>query len=95
MDLNIRPNQRYTIIGIPIVRIPSAVRCYPDFLTWWHQAGRLTPLDHKGWSTISGPGVMRNKTELISSEVWESLPESEKELIRQWAETLPLGVLYD
>jgi hypothetical protein len=78
-----------------MVRIPASARNYPDFLTWWNEVGRLSPGESQGWSTISGPGVMRGTTEIIAPEAWNSLPAAERDLIKAWAGNLPWDVLYD
>jgi len=83
------------IAGVPIARIPESALAYPDFLSWWNAAGRLNPHDPQGWGSISGPGVMKGRSEIISPEVWESLPESERQLIEKWAQTIPCGIHYD
>jgi hypothetical protein len=84
-----------TVAGRPVFRIPDSEQKYPDFLAWWREIGRLHPEHPQGWSTLSGPGVMWNRTPLISSDQWESLPEEERNLLRQWTDTFPVGMFYD
>lgn len=88
-------HDNYMIVGRPLFSIPDEVLRYPDFLTWWNDVGRLRPNESHGWITISGPGVMWGRTEMIPTEAWDSVPESEKELIRQWVQNLRNGILYD
>jgi hypothetical protein len=83
------------VAGRPISMIPHTEKKYRNFLEWWFEVGRLTPDDPQDWSTVSGPWVMRGREEAISAEDWVGLPESEKELIRSWAESLPIGMFYD
>jgi hypothetical protein len=83
------------IAGVPIARMPNSVREFPDFLTWWNTVGRLNRSDYNGWSSISGPGVMRNRTEMVPPQVWDALPLAERELITKWAEDMPIRIFYD
>ena len=87
--------QRPMLRGVPVAWVPSSAGDYPDFAAWWQQAGRNNPRDAQGWSRISGPGVVRDRTELIPDAAWESLPASERALLEGWIQRLPLGVLYD
>jgi hypothetical protein len=83
------------ICGVPVLRIPDAVRKYPNFLSWWREVGRLNPRDPQGWSSMSGPGVMLSRSEMIAPETWNSLPEEERQLIKRWAKTIPLRIMFD
>jgi hypothetical protein len=83
------------IAGVPVLWVPDKVREYPDFLTWWMKMGRLNPTDPQGWSSLSGPGVMWGRSEIIHPEVWSTLPLEERELITAWAKTLGVGMFYD
>jgi hypothetical protein len=83
------------IAGVPVVRTPVLGRNYSDFLTWWNEVGRMAPGASQGWSIISGPGVMRGRTEMIAPEAWNSLPPTERELIKARAGSLPCGIFYD
>lgn len=84
-----------TVVGTPINTIPDSDKKFRNFLEWWLEVGRLKPDDPQDWSTISGPWVMRGRVEAISTEEWEALPQSEQELIRSWAQRLPIGCFYD
>lgn len=86
--------KRPMLRGRPIAWIPTEARDYPDFLTWWRKIGRQHPTERRGWSMISGPGVMLDRAELIVDEAWETLPLTERELIETWIERLD-AVLYD
>jgi hypothetical protein len=59
------------------------------------EVGRLTPTTPQGWSTLSGPGVVWNRTEPIDFGEWAALPEDERALIKKWVQTRPIGMLYD
>jgi hypothetical protein len=83
------------IAGVPIWIIPDSARKYPDFLTWWNDVGRLNPQDPQGWSSLSGPGVMWSRSEMIAPHLWDALPAKERELIEAWAQTIPCGLLFD
>lgn len=83
------------IAGVPIALIPKSVLGYANFVTWWNEVGRQNPTDPQGWSSISGPGVMWSRSEMIAPEVWESMPTAERQLIEAWAQTIPVGILYD
>ena len=89
------PYRRISIAGTPIFEIPNSEKKYRNFLEWWFQVGRHRPEDSQGWSTLSGPGVMRDRVEAISAEEWNELPAAEQNLIRQWAKRLPIDLLYD
>jgi hypothetical protein len=89
------PYCRIAVAGRPICMIPESEKKYRNFLEWWFDVGRLKPDDPQGWSTVSGPWVMRDREEAISAEEWAGLPESEQELIRSWARCLPIGMFYD
>lgn len=83
------------IAGVPLYRIPECVKQYTSFIVWWMTEGRLDPENHDGWGSISGPGVMRGRTEIIEPSTWESLPVEDQAMIQEWAEGIPLLVLYD
>ena len=83
------------VAGRPIFMIPASEQKYRNFLDWWFTVGRLKPDDPQGWSSISGPWVMRGRVEAISEDEWNALPESEQRLIRSWAAHLPIGCFYD
>lgn len=85
----------YKVAGVPVVRIPESASGYSSFMSWWKEVGRLHPEDPQGWGTLSGPGVVRGRTELITADVWGALPESERELIQSWALNLPLEMFFD
>ena len=38
---------------------------------------------------------MWSRSEMIAPEVWESMPTAERQLIEAWAQTIPVGILYD
>jgi hypothetical protein len=42
-----------------------------------------------------GPGVMLSRSEMIAPETWNSLPEEERQLIKRWAKTIPLRIMFD
>jgi hypothetical protein len=86
---------RVCVAGRPVLEIPASEKKYPDFLTWWREVGRLNPTDPQGWSTLSGPGVMWGRKEIIPESEWLALDESERELIREWTEHFRLGLFYD
>ena len=77
------------IAGCPILGIPDSAEMYSNFLAWWLEVGRQNPNDPQGWGTFSGPGVTRGRVEAISQEIWEALPEEERERIKAWAAILP------
>jgi hypothetical protein len=83
------------VAGTPISMIPASEQKYRNFLDWWFTVGRLKPDDPQGWSSISGPWVMRGRVDAISDEEWNALPDSERSLIRSWAARLPIGCFYD
>lgn len=83
------------IAGRPVYRIASSVLEYPDFLTWWREVGRLKPEDHEGWASLSGPHVMRGRTEMIHPKIWKSLSWRERREIMVWARGIPLTLMYD
>jgi hypothetical protein len=83
------------VAGRPISLIPDSEQKYRNFVDWWFTVGRLKPDDPQGWSSISGPWVMRGRVEAISEEEWSALPEAEQSLIRSWAAHLPIGCFYD
>lgn len=83
------------IAGCPVWRIPNSEKKYPNFLAWWASVGRLNPRAAQGWSTLSGPGVMFDRVEMINPAEWAALPEEERELVRAWVETWPCGVFFD
>ena len=89
------PKFRMAVAGRPISLMAVSAVDYPDFLSWWMDVGRLTPLDSGGWSSISGPGVMRDRVEAIPAEQWDRLPASERDLIRHWAATIRSVIFYD
>jgi hypothetical protein len=89
------PYEQIAVAGVPILDIPESEKKYGNFLEWWFDVGRLKPDDPQGWSTLSGPWVMRGRAEAISAEDWDALPNSEQELIRSWAENLPIDMFYD
>lgn len=89
------PYGRIAIAGTPILRIPKSEKTYRNFLQWWFEAGRQKPNDPQGWSTLSGPWVMKNRVEAIPAEEWKALPASEQDLIQAWAECLPIDLFYD
>ena len=86
---------RIKVAGYPICFVPDSARNYPNFLAWWSEKGRLNPNEPQGWSTISGPWVMRGRVEAIGQEDWEALPHEEREMIEAWASALPIGLFYD
>jgi hypothetical protein len=83
------------VAGRPVFRIPDSGKKYPNFLTWWREVGREKPTDPQGWSTLSGPGVMQGRVELIRSADWSALGENERVLIQEWTKTFDIGMLYD
>ena len=83
------------IAGCPVLRIPNSEKQYPNFLSWWASVGRLNPRDAQGWSTLSGPGVMKDRVEIINPVDWAALPEMERELITTWVRTWPIGMFFD
>ena len=87
--------RRISVAGVPVFNIPKSENKYRSFLEWWFQVGRKSPEDSQGWSTLSGPGVMRDRVEAISAEDWGALTAAEQDLIRDWAENLPVGLFYD
>lgn len=87
--------ERTMIVGCPVLTIPDSEIKYPNFLTWWTAVGRLTPTDAQGWSTLSGPGVMKDRVEMINPDDWAALPKQERELIREWTETWDIGLFFD
>jgi hypothetical protein len=89
------PYRHISVVGTPILKIPDAEKKYKCFLDWWVEVGRLKPEDPQGWSTLSGPGVMRDRVEAIPPAEWSALPSSERDLIRAWADCLPVDLLYD
>ena len=86
---------RVSLGGVPIRRFPASAKDYPSFLSWWFALGKPRPDSSKEWFSISGPGVVRGRTELISVEDWASLEPAEAEALREWIEQIPCGVLYD
>jgi hypothetical protein len=86
---------RTMIVGCPVLRIPNSEKKYPNFLDWWASVGRLNPRDAQGWSTLSGPGVMKDRTEIINPDEWAALPEEERVLITSWVRTWPIGMFFD
>jgi len=83
------------VAGRPVLRIPESAKKYPNFLTWWREVGRQKPTDPQEWSTLSGPGVMQGRVELISSADWLALGENERVLIQEWTKTFHIGMFYD
>lgn len=83
------------IARVPVCCIPERVRKYPNFLSWWRAVGRLNLQNHDGWSSISGPHVMRGRKEIIAPHDWESLSEEDRAVIREWAEDIPTRIFYD
>ena len=55
------PYRRIAVAGRPISMIPDSEQKYRNFLDWWFTVGRLKPDDPQGWSSISGPWVMRGR----------------------------------
>jgi hypothetical protein len=86
---------RTMIAGCPVLNIPNSEKKYPNFLAWWASVGRLKPRDAQGWSTLSGPGVMRDRVEIINPVDWVALPAEERELITTWARTWPIDMFFD
>lgn len=86
---------RTMIAGCPVLRIPNSEKKYPNFLAWWNAVGRLKPREAQGWSTLSGPGVMWDRVEIINPSDWAALPEEERELIASWVRTWPIGMFFD
>lgn len=86
---------RLAVAGTPILKVPKSEKTYRNFLHWWFEVGRQRPGDPQGWSTLSGPGVMRDRVEAISAKEWNALPVAEQNLIRDWAESLPVELFYD
>ena len=78
-----------------MLSIPNSEKKYPNFVAWWASVGRLKPGDPQGWSTLSGPGVMRDRVEIINPVDWAALPEEERGLITTCARTWPIGMFYD
>jgi len=86
---------RVSVAGRSVLRIPNSEKKYPSFLAWWREVGRLHPKDPQGWTTLSGPGVTLGRTEIIPESDWQSLDESERELIREWTEHFSVKLFYD
>ena len=87
--------ERVSVAGRPVLRIPDSEEKFPDFMTWWREVGRLRPDEPQGWSTLSGPWVMRNRSPLIPANEWEALPDDERALLQRWTLTFPIGMFYD
>ena len=84
------------IAGRPLCRVPDSDVKYKSFLEWWFAVGSKAPkLTTEGWATVSGPHATRDRIEAIPAEDWDKLSESEREEIREWAESLPTGLFYD
>lgn len=89
------PEAPVMVANTPIFSIPRSEKKYPNFLAWWMEVGRLNPTDPQGWSSISGPWVRRGRVDLITPEEWAALPEEERQRIKAWAKTIPIGCFYD
>jgi hypothetical protein len=86
---------RSMVTGCPVLSIPNSEEKYPNLLAWWTSVGRLKPRDPQGWSTLSGPGVMNGRVEIIDPVDWAALPTMERELITSWARTWPCEMFFD
>lgn len=87
---------RVKVAGRPLLSIPDSDLKYPSFIDWWMQVGRkLNPNDDHGWHTLSGPGVMWNRSELIPAEDWNGLEQDERDRITAWVRSWPIGMFYD
>lgn len=83
------------VAGVPVFAIPESAKRFPTFVAWWLAEGRLNPKDHGDWSTLSGPHLMRGRVELIRLDDWAALDPGERDRIREWARSLPIGIFYD
>ena len=91
----LRDVKRPMLRGRCIAWVPNAAGDFASFLDWWKRLGRRHTSDPQGWTLISGPGVVRNRAELIPDEAWNALPAAERKLIEAWLEQLDFGVLFD
>ncbi|MGA2850019.1 MAG: hypothetical protein ABSE46_13560 [Terracidiphilus sp.] len=86
---------RLMVAGVPVVSIPESAERFPTFLAWWMEIGRLNPNNHGGWSTLSGPWVTHGRIELIDLDGWGALLPEDRERIKAWADSLPIGIFCD
>jgi hypothetical protein len=80
----------------PLCHVPDSDVKYKSFLEWWFAVGRKAPeLTIEGWGTVSGPYTTKGRADVIPKDDWEKLPESEREAIRSWANSIRTSMFYD
>ena len=89
MQMFVPPYGETTIAGHTIQCLPAGDLKYASFLEWWFAVGRKNPaVTAAEWDGIAFLPPAEGRSEAIPKADWDSLPEEERQAIRDWVSSL-------